>query len=111
MTPRQKDVYDYVSRHIVEAGYSPTYREIAHAVWLKSTGEVCAYIDQLCSLGHLRRRKRGKKGLELVSRMEFYLVGPYHYTGLECPDWPPMIPESEWDVLRRWGILEGRDVF
>ncbi len=91
MTPRQQQVYDFISRHLVESGYSPTYREIATGLGVKSVGPIARHIEKLCKDGHLRRFGRGCHGLEVVaSRMEFYLVGPYECAGLGHP-WPPLI--------------------
>lgn len=54
MTPKEKDVLDFVKHYIREAGYPPTRREIAEALEIGSTSTVNRLLWSLVNKGHIR---------------------------------------------------------
>lgn len=46
-------VYDFIVEFIGDKGYSPSYREIAKAVGLKSTASVLHHLDSLAAEGRI----------------------------------------------------------
>ena len=68
MTPRQNDIYEYVTRYVEEHGYPPTVREIGDAVGLASPSTVHAHLANLERAGVLRRDPTKPRALELVGR-------------------------------------------
>ncbi|MDO4979142.1 MAG: hypothetical protein Q4E47_03260 [Candidatus Saccharibacteria bacterium] len=55
LTKKQKALLDYISGFIEENGTSPSYREIAAGIGLKSVASVAEHVDNLVALGALRR--------------------------------------------------------
>ncbi len=55
LTRRQRDVYDYIVRHLNEHGISPTLRQIAAALGMRSNANVCEHMDALEEKGWVRR--------------------------------------------------------
>lgn len=53
LTPKQQQIYDYILSFCEENGYSPSVREIAQAVDLKSPSTVHFHIKSLVSAGLL----------------------------------------------------------
>jgi repressor LexA len=53
LTGRQRDIVRFCTDHIERNGYSPTLREIAAAVGLKSASSVSYQVQQLQRKGHL----------------------------------------------------------
>jgi repressor LexA len=54
LTPKQKEVLDFVVQYIHEQGYAPSYREIATGLNLASPSTVHAHIQALRTRGYLR---------------------------------------------------------
>ncbi len=55
MTPQQKRCLDFIRDHIARHGVSPSYREIAKGLGLKSTAGVSRLVAALIIRGHLYR--------------------------------------------------------
>lgn len=55
LTPKQKEVLDYIRRILLEKGYAPAYRDIAKEFKLKSEGSVAQYLDALEEKGYISR--------------------------------------------------------
>lgn len=51
ITPRDKDVLDYIENYILEYGYAPSYREIGEGVGINSTSCVKTHLDRLIEAG------------------------------------------------------------
>lgn len=56
ITPKQKQVLDFVNRFIIKNGYSPSLSEIAKFIG-KSIGTVQHFVDELESRGYLQRKE------------------------------------------------------
>ena len=54
MTKKEKVIYDCISAYREEHGFSPSMREIAEAVGLKSASTVCRHIHSLEEKGWLK---------------------------------------------------------
>lgn len=55
----QERIYSFIRRFIEDEGYSPSYREIANEVGLRSTSTVLYHLDVLASEGRVGY-KRGQ---------------------------------------------------
>ena len=55
LTPRQRQVLDFITDHICEHGFAPSIREICTAMSIKSTNGVSEHIETLCRKGYLVR--------------------------------------------------------
>jgi SOS-response transcriptional repressor LexA len=53
MTPKQKEVLDFIRAFIAAHEYSPTYAEIAKAIGHKSKGPVYVRVQELARQGYL----------------------------------------------------------
>ncbi len=68
LTPRQREVYEFVLSHIENTCRPPTIREIGEHFGMKSTGTVRDNIRALDKKGYIRQRPRSARGIELVQR-------------------------------------------
>ncbi len=66
LTPRQKEVLQYIQSFFRQKGYPPSVREIGRAVGLRSTSTVHGHIKQLESKGYLRKDPTKPRALELL---------------------------------------------
>ena len=65
-TKKQKILIDYIDNFIAEHGYSPSYREIMNGLNYTSVATVAAHVNNLIKRGHLRKRDRSARSLEVV---------------------------------------------
>ncbi|MDO8617891.1 MAG: transcriptional repressor LexA [Candidatus Uhrbacteria bacterium] len=62
LTPKQKEVIDFIVNFINDRGYSPSYREIASGLELASPSTVHAHIQALRLRGYLRGSESSNSG-------------------------------------------------
>lgn len=66
-TKKQKEILNYIEAFIGEHGYSPSYREIMTGLNYTSVATVSVHVDNLIKRGHIRKRDRSARSLELVN--------------------------------------------
>jgi repressor LexA len=76
LTEKQRRVLNYIRRELEERGYPPTIREINREVGLGGPNSVKKILDSLERKGHIRRRARQSRAIELIgpSRPEQVMV-------------------------------------
>lgn len=55
LTPKEREIYEYIRSTIYRTGYSPSVRDIQKALGIKSTSTVHAYLDRLEAKGYIVR--------------------------------------------------------
>lgn len=65
-TKKQRELLTYIEAFIAEHGYSPSYREIMKALDYTSVATVSLHINSLIKRGHLQKRDRSARSLEVV---------------------------------------------
>jgi repressor LexA len=66
-TKKQRELLAYIDEFIKEHGYSPSYREIMTGLNYTSVATVALHVNNLITRGHLRKRDRSARSLEVVS--------------------------------------------
>ncbi len=66
-TKKQFEILEFIEKFISQHGYGPSYREISTGLEYKSVATVAAHIDNLIVRGHLRKRNRSARSLEIIS--------------------------------------------
>lgn len=66
LTKKQKQLIAFLDNFMVENDYSPSYREIAAGMGLKSVASVAEHIDNLVALGALKRDPGEPRSLQIV---------------------------------------------
>ena len=69
-TKKQKELLNYIERFIAEHGYSPSYREIMSSLNYTSVATVALHVNSLIKRGHLRKRYKSARSLEVTSKSE-----------------------------------------
>jgi repressor LexA len=67
LTPRQKEIYDFLLRVIREKGYAPSIPEIGAKFKIASTNGVADHLKALEKKGYIRRI--GKRAIEIVNAL------------------------------------------
>lgn len=65
-TKKQKELLGFIEQFIAEHGYSPSYREIMNGLQYTSVATVALHVGNLISRGHLIKRDRSARSLEVV---------------------------------------------
>ena len=68
LTPRQKELLDFISGFVDERGYCPSYDEIARGLDLASLATVHKHIAALAAKGYLNRTENHSRSLEIGAR-------------------------------------------
>ena len=65
-TKKQKELLSFIEQFIAARGYSPSYREIMQGLQYTSVATVALHINNLIARGHLQKRDRSARSLEVV---------------------------------------------
>jgi SOS-response transcriptional repressor LexA len=65
-TKKQRELLTFIEEFIAAKGYSPSYREIMQGQQYTSVATVSLHINSLIKRGHLRKRDRSARSLEVV---------------------------------------------
>jgi repressor LexA len=65
-TKKQRELLTFIEDFITEHGYSPSYREIMTGLNYTSVATVALHVNSLIKRGHLRKRDRSARSLEVV---------------------------------------------
>ena len=65
-TKKQQELLTFIEAFILENGYSPSYREIMSGLKYTSVATVSLHVNNLIRRGHLKKRDRSARSLEVV---------------------------------------------
>lgn len=65
-TKKQREILSFIEDFIKEHGYSPSYREIMNGLEYTSVATVSLHVNSLIRRGHLAKRDRSARSLEVV---------------------------------------------
>jgi hypothetical protein len=75
-TKKQKELLVFVEDFITAHGYSPSYREVMQGTGHTSPATVSLHINNLIKRGHLAKRDRSARSLEVVKSKKTASVEP-----------------------------------
>ncbi len=65
LTPRQKQILDFVTKYSDKKGYAPSHEEIKKYLHLSSVSNIHQHIQALISKGYIKKEKHQKRHLEI----------------------------------------------
>lgn len=68
LTPRQRDIYEFVREKILNRGYGPTVREIGTHFGIRSPNGVMCHLKALQKKGFIIRESRMSRAIQLTER-------------------------------------------
>lgn len=66
ITPKQKEILEYMKNQIISRGFPPAVREICKAVNLKSTSSVHSHLETLEKNGYIKRDPSKPRAIEIL---------------------------------------------
>ena len=70
ITPKQKEILEYIKDQILTRGFPPAVREICEAVNLKSTSSVHSHLETLEKNGYIRRDPTKPRAIEIDKKRD-----------------------------------------
>jgi repressor LexA len=70
LTPRQREILEYIRKQIRERGYPPSVREIGEAIGLSSSSTVHGHLARLEEKGYLHRVPDKPRAIEITEERE-----------------------------------------
>jgi len=70
-TKKQTLLLEFISEFTDKNSYSPSYREIMHAMGLKSVSAVAEHIENCVAAGYLKKTPKSARSLEVVAPRTF----------------------------------------
>lgn len=67
-TKKQRELLSFIGDFIAKHGYSPSYREIMSGLNYNSVATVSLHVNSLIKRGHLKKRDRSARSIEIVSK-------------------------------------------
>ena len=105
LTPRQRDVFRFITSCIDERGYAPTLREIGESLGIRSTNGVHEHLRALEKKGYLTREGTKARTLRPANRRGRNLCVPL--VGSLTPGKDPLSAENVWESLNVDRLLLG----
>lgn len=75
-TKKQQLLLSFIEKFIAEHGYGPSYREIMRGCEYNSVATVAVHINNLIARGHLTKRDKSARSLEVVTPTSETLKSP-----------------------------------
>lgn len=69
-TKKQRELLTFIDEFITQHGYSPSYREIMAGCNYTSVATVALHVNSLISRGHLNKKDRSARSLEVVKSLD-----------------------------------------
>ena len=66
VTRRQREILDYITKHLEEKGYAPSFEEIARQFGFQSLATVHEHLTNLERKGYIRRTHNESRAIEIV---------------------------------------------
>jgi SOS-response transcriptional repressor LexA len=76
LTRRQRDLYAFIKAKMTSTGEAPTYKEMAHAIGVKSKARIHVLLNDLQERGVIRRIPFRKQAIELLPQGEAVELHP-----------------------------------
>lgn len=67
-TKKQQELLSFIEKFVAEHGYGPSYREIMRGCSYNSVATVAVHINNLIARGHLTKRDKSARSLEVVKQ-------------------------------------------
>lgn len=74
LTPRQKQIFDFIKSYIKTKGISPTFEEMRKHFKLRAFSTVHEHVDALIAKGFLNKKDNSARGIELNERLEMVKI-------------------------------------
>ena len=109
VTRRQREILDYISTHIDEKGYAPSFEEIARQFGFQSLATVHEHLTNLERKGYIRRTHNESRAIEVVPPKGQTGATELPLLGLVAAGAPILAEENIEEYLEVPDVIGGED--
>ncbi|NNJ25600.1 transcriptional repressor LexA [Alienimonas chondri] len=106
LTPRQREIYEFLRGKIIDRGYGPTVREIGNEFGIKSPNGVMCHLKALEKKGLITREEKMSRAIELShkprAKTELPFVG-------QIAAGNPVLAEEDLETMDFADLFDGDD--
>lgn len=108
-TKKQKELLIFIEKFVLEHGYGPSYREIMRGCDYNSVATVAVHVNNLIARGHLTKRDKSARSLEVVKQSTDSAAPQLKITAAN-EKWLIDIVEAKFQALETAKKIEQRDL-
>lgn len=108
-TKKQRELLTYIEQFVLEHGYGPSYREIMRGCNYNSVATVAVHVNNLINRGHLTKRDKSARSLEVVKQAGEVTAPQIKITAAN-EKWLVDIIEQKFQTLENAKKIEQKDL-
>ena len=108
-TKKQRELLSFIQQFVLEHGYGPSYREIMHGCNYNSVATVAVHVNNLVVRGHLTKRDKSARSLEVV-KQDGMSGGPQLKITAANEKWLIDVIESKFQKVENAKKIEQKDL-
>lgn len=109
-TKKQRELLNFIEQFVAEHGYGPSYREIMRGCQYNSVATVAVHVNNLIARGHLTKRDKSARSLEVVKQSGEASEGPQLKITAANEKWLIDVVESKFKALESAKKIEQKDL-
>ena len=109
-TKKQRELLNFIEQFVLEHGYGPSYREIMRGCQYNSVATVAVHVNNLISRGHLTKRDKSARSLEVVKQSGESGSGPQLKITAANEKWLIDIVESKFKEIENAKKIDQKDL-
>ncbi len=109
-TKKQRELLVFIEQFVQQHGYGPSYREIMRGCNYSSVATVAAHVNNLISRGHLKKRDKSARSLEVVKQDGEVSTAPQLKITAANEKWLIDIIEAKFKEVETAPKLEQRNI-
>jgi repressor LexA len=109
-TKKQRELLTFIEQFVLEHGYGPSYREIMRGCNYNSVATVSVHVNNLINRGHLTKRDKSARSLEVVKQAGDQASSPQIKITAANEKWLVDIIEQKFQALETAKKVEQKDL-
>jgi SOS-response transcriptional repressor LexA len=109
-TKKQRELLTFIEQFVSEHGYGPSYREIMSGCGYNSVATVAVHVNNLINRGHLTKRDKSARSLEVVKQTGDQTSAPQIKITAANEKWLIDIIEQKFQAVETAQKIEQKDL-
>lgn len=109
-TKKQRELLTFIEQFVAEHGYGPSYREIMRGCKYNSVATVALHVNNLIARGHLTKRDKSARSLEVVKQDGVTSLGPQLKITAANEKWLVDVIEAKFQEVENAKKVEQKDL-
>lgn len=109
-TKKQRELLTFIEQFVLEHGYGPSYREIMRGCQYNSVATVAVHVNNLIARGHLTKRDKSARSLEVVKQEGTLPSAPQLKITAANEKWLIDVVESKFQAVEKAKKIDQKDL-